>query len=190
MNRNICVFCSSSDRLAPVYYETAAELGTRIAKEKDGLVYGGTTVGLMGATARAAKKNGARVIGVIPKRIHEAGIGWQGIDEYIITNDMRERKALLSEKADVFIALPGGFGTMEEILEVMTAKQLGYHQKPILFLNINQFYNPVLAHFEHLYSEQFAKESYRSLYFMAASVDEAYAYIESYKAKVSELKWG
>jgi len=190
MNRNICVFCSSSDHLAGIYYEAAKELGTRIGREGDCLVYGGTTVGLMGATARPAKENGARVIGIIPQRIDEAGIGWQKIDEYIVTKDMRERKALLSQKADAFIALPGGFGTMEEILEVMTAKQLGYHQKAILFLNTNQFYEPLLAHFESLYAEQFAKESYRNLYFMAATVDEAYAYIKTYQAKASELKWG
>jgi len=190
MNKTICVFCSSSDRLKPVFYDAARELGTRIGLEGDRLVYGGTAVGLMGETARSAKENGAHVTGVIPKRIHDAGIGWDQIDEYIITTDMRERKALLSERADAFIALPGGFGTLEEILEVMTLKQLGYHQKPVLFLNTDRFYDPLLAHFDTLYAQRFAKESFRSLYFSAAHVDEAYGYIKTYQAEVSEAKWG
>ncbi len=189
MNRNICVFCSSSDHLEPVFYKAAWELGTRIGSEGDGLVYGGTTVGLMGATARAARANGARVVGIIPERIHEAGIGWQEINEYIITSDMRERKALLSDKADVFMALPGGFGTMEEILEVMTAKQLGYHNKPIIFLNINAFYQPLLAHFETLYEQKIASPSFRKLYHVARDVEEAFSYLRTYRPQPFASKW-
>ncbi len=189
MSQTICVFCSSSDKVDKAYFTAATELGTRIGREGDCLVYGGTTVGLMGAVARAAKENGATITGIIPRRIHEAGIGWQDAGEYIVTAEMRERKALLSEKADAFIALPGGFGTMEEILEVMTAKQLGYHRKPILFLNTTNFYTPLLHHFERIYDQHFAKESYRSLYYVARDVKEGYEYLKQYKAEAGESKW-
>ena len=189
MNQNICVFCSSSDKVDGLYFQSAVELGKRIGREGDHLVYGGTTVGLMGTVARAAAQNGSRIIGIIPRRIHEAGIGWPEAEEYIITEEMRERKTLLSEKADAFIALPGGFGTMEEILEVMTAKQLGYHKKAIIFLNTNGFYMPLLHHFENVYEQHFAKESYRSLYFVAQDTEEVYAYFNNYKAMKSESKW-
>ena len=189
MNQSICVFCSSSDKVDTVYFKAAAELGKRIGREGDHLVYGGTTVGLMGAVARAAKENGAKITGIIPRRIHEAGIGWQEADAYIVTDEMRERKALMSEKADVLIALPGGVGTLEEILEVMTAKQLGYHQKAILFLNTNTFYTPLLEHFETVYRQHFAKESYRSLYFVARNTDDIYEYLENYRAEAGESKW-
>ncbi len=189
MNQNICVFCSSSDKVEKAYFTAAIELGTQIGREGDHLVYGGTTVGLMGATARAAQEHGSRIIGIIPRRIHEAGIGWEDVTEYILTDEMRERKALLSEKADAFIALPGGFGTMEEILEVMTAKQLGYHKKAIIFLNTNGFYTPLLHHFENVYKQHFAKENYRSLYFVAQDTEEAYTYLNNYKAVESESKW-
>ncbi len=189
MNQNICVFCSSSDKIDDIYFKSAAELGKRIGREGDHLVYGGTTVGLMGAVARTAQENYSRIIGIIPRRIHEAGIGWEEVNEYIVTDEMRERKALLSEKADAFIALPGGFGTMEEILEVMTAKQLGYHKKAIIFLNTNGFYTPLLHHFENVYEQHFAKEGYRSLYFVARDTDEVYQYLNTYKAEEAASKW-
>ena len=166
MNQNICVFCSSSEKVESVYNREAEELGTRIGMEKDCLVYGGTTIGLMGKVARKARENGANIIGIIPQKIHDFGIGWQEIDEYIVTKDMHQRKALIEDRADVFVALPGGFGTLEEILEVITLKQLGYHKKPVLLLNTNHFYDPLLKHFERLYEQGFTRENYRSLYYL------------------------
>lgn len=189
MNKNICVFCSSSDKVDKVYFQSAADLGRRIGKEQDSLVYGGGNVGLMGELARSANTNGAEVIGIIPQKIHDFGIGWEDAEEYIVTSDMRERKALLEEKADAFIALPGGFGTLEEILEVLTLKQLGYHNKPVVFLNTNHFYDTLMDYFEILYAQSFAKPGYRNLYYCAPDVNAVYDYLMRYKEEKIEAKW-
>jgi len=189
MKKNICVFCSSSDKVDKVYFQSAADLGRRIGKEKDSLVYGGGNVGLMGEIARKASESGAEVIGIIPQKIHDFGIGWEDAEEYIVTSDMRERKALLSEKADAFIALSGGFGTLEEILEVLTLKQLGYHNKPIIFLNTNHFYDKLMDYFEVLYEQYFAKQGYRNLYYLAPDVNAIYEYLMCYKEEKIDAKW-
>lgn len=189
MNQNISVFCSSSEKLETEYNTAAEELGARIGREKDCLVYGGTTIGLMGRVARKARENGANIIGIIPQKIHDFGIGWQEIDEYIVTKDMHQRKALIEDRADVFVALPGGFGTLEEILEVITLKQLGYHKKPVIFLNTNHFYDPLMDYFESLYKKGFARENYRSLYYLATDVDDIYGHIHKYSEKIYAPKW-
>jgi len=189
MNQYISVFCSSSEKMDPIYISAAQELGARIGREKDCLVYGGTTIGLMGQVARNAQENGAKIIGIIPQKIHDFGIGWQEIDEYIVTKDMHQRKALIEDRADVFVAIAGGFGTLEELSEVITLKQLDYHKKPIILLNTNQFYDPLLKYFESLYEKGFAHESYRSLYYLASDVDDIYEHIFKYSEKIYAPKW-
>lgn len=189
MNQNISVFCSSSEKIDSVYTNTARELGRRIGLEKDNLVYGGARIGLMGQVATEARKNGAKVIGIIPQKIHDFGVGWQDIDEYIVTKDMHQRKALIEDRADIFVAISGGFGTLEELLEVITLKQLGYHHKAIVLLNTNHFYDPLLAHFESLYKQGFARENYRSLYHLATNVDDIYTYLSTYSEKNFAPKW-
>lgn len=186
---NICVFCSSSNSVDKIYFEEANKLGNEIGARGNAIVYGGTNVGLMNEVAQAVKKSGGKAIGVIPKLISDHGISADFVDELIITPDMMERKKLLREKSDAFIALPGGFGTLEEILEVITLKQLGYHNLPIVFINTNGFYNNLKAQFEHSYAEKFAKREYSRLFSFEDNYQDAIRYIENYKQEQLKTKW-
>ena len=146
--KTICVYCSSSDAIAPAYFEVARELGAQIAVRGNTLVYGGADLGLMGAVARAVHDGGGRVIGIIPQTLQERGITYDVADETIITRDLRERKAQMAARADAFVTLPGGVGTLEELLETLTLRQLQEHTKPIVLLNANDYYAPLLALFD------------------------------------------
>ena len=185
----ICVFCSSSNAVADSFFEMATELGQLLANKGHGLVYGGANVGLMEQVAQTVKKNGGEVIGVIPQKIHDNELSSHHPDELIITPTMGERKRLMHEKSDAFIALPGGFGTLEEILEVITLKQLDYHHKPIVFVNTNGFFDKLLEQFEHSYSTGFAKVNYRKLYWVVTTPEEAINYIENYRHQDLGTKW-
>jgi hypothetical protein len=186
---NICVFCSSSDAVDKKYFDFAEKLAAGIASRKYVLLYGGAKVGLMGTIAKEAKKLGTKVIGVIPQVIHDKGLALQNLDNLIVTSDMHTRKAKLEELADAFVALPGGFGTLEELAEVITLKQLEYHKKPIIILNIDDFYKNLLEMFETMYTENFAKSDYRKMYFVTENLEEAFNYIENYTVPQLESKW-
>ena len=153
------------------------------------MVYGGANVGLMHACAEEARANGSKNVGIIPERIHAHRLSNPNDHEQIITPNMRERKYLMRKRSDAFIALPGGFGTLEEILEVITLKQLSYHTKAIVFINTKGYYNPLLAQFDLAYRETFARESYREMFFVASTPEEAIAYIEHYTPTEPESKW-
>jgi len=185
---HITVFSSSSDAVDPVFFEVAAELGHALAQRGDTLVYGGTKVGLMGAVARAALENGGKVIGVIPRYIAEHGIDFSDCELHV-TRNLRDRKAKMEELADAFVVLPGGFGTLEELLEIMTLKQLHQHQKAIVILNTNGFFDPLRALFEHVFQQKFAKETSRALYHFAPTVEDALAYLDSYVPTELPAKW-
>lgn len=185
---NLTVFSSSSDAVDPAFFDVASDLGRTIAARGDTLVYGGTKVGLMGAVARAAFDNGGKVIGVIPRYIVERGIDFADCDLHV-TRDLRERKAKMEQLADAFIVLPGGFGTLEELLEIMTLKQLQQHQKAIVILNANGFFDPLHALFDHVYEQRFARETSRALYHFAPTVHEAFAYLDSYVPVPVPTKW-
>lgn len=172
-----------------VYYDDAAELGTKIAQNKYELVFGGAKVGLMGRVAASVRNNGGKVVGVIPESIHDKGITCSLSDEIILTKDLRERKAIMDELSDIFIALPGGFGTLEEIVEMITLKQLGLHNKPIIFLNTNNFYSHLLMLFENIYKEKCAKSDCKELYYFSSDVDSVFSYIESYNPVELQSKW-
>jgi uncharacterized protein (TIGR00730 family) len=189
MQKTICVYCSSSSAIDEVYFVAARELGEAIARRDWGLVYGGSDVGLMGAVARAVHLHQGTVIGIIPQTIHARGIAYETADELLVTRDLRERKAEMERRADAFIALPGGFGTLEEVIEVLTLKQLQVHAKPIIFLNINGFYDPLITLFEHYYQQQFARPETRQLYFIAPDVTSTVGHIETYQAPIIESKW-
>jgi uncharacterized protein (TIGR00730 family) len=151
--RSICVYCGSSPGNDPRYLEAAKVLGTAIAEDGIRLVYGGGTRGIMGAVAEAALKAGGKVLGVIPrflmnKEAAEDELG--GLTELIVTEDMHQRKHALFEQSDAFVALPGGIGTLEEIIEVMTWAQLGRHTKPIVMANINHFWDPLTGLLNHM----------------------------------------
>lgn len=181
MNKVICVYSSSSDFIDKAYFDLATELGKAIAIKKDILLYGGGMRGLMGATAKAVHGAGGKVIGVIPERLNLKGIVYETCDELIITKDLRERKSFMDSNSDAFIALPGGFGTLEELLEIITLKQLKYHNKPIVILNINGFYDSMLKQFDCIINQCFAHHESNMLYRVLSSVDETLDYIDAYE---------
>ncbi len=185
MNRPgaICVYSSSSNAVPKIFFDAAEELGELLAQRKIVLVYGGANVGLMGALARSVHRHGGRVIGVIPRFMREREIAYEAADELIATETMRERKEEMEKRADAFIALPGGFGTLEEILEVLTLRQLGRHSKPIAFLDTANFYRPLVAMFEHLYENKFAKPDYRRFYHIAETPADALEYFTNHNAE-------
>lgn len=188
--KHVCVFCSSSNELDPAYYTHAQRLGRVLTQKNWGLVYGGTRVGIMGRLAQEVNQLQGEVTGVIPRHIFDKGIAYENCQQLIITSDMRERKKIMDERADAFVALPGGFGTLEEVLEVITLKQLQIHHKPIVFLNTNGFYDPFLAFAHQVYEQKFAASRYKSLYYIASDVEDLVAYLESYEPDHDVLdKW-
>lgn len=186
---NICVFSSSSNAIAEIYFEEARILGKLIGTAGWNLIYGGANVGLMHSCAESARENGAKTVGIIPELIHAHRLSNPNDHEQIITPNMRERKYLMRKRSDAFIALPGGFGTLEETLEVITLKQLNYHNKAVVFINTNGYYNPLIAQFDLAYRETFAKESYRKMYYIASNSHEAIAYIKAYIPAEPLSKW-
>jgi len=186
---HICVFCSSSNAISEDYFKEAAKLGELIGKEGYTLVNGGANVGLMETATLAARETGAQTIGIIPERMIKRWLASENSHEVIVTKDMMDRKAKMREISDAFIALPGGFGTLEEILEVMTLRQLSYHTKPVVIVNTNNFYNHLLKQFDYFYAEKIAKEKYKDLYFVARSAFEAIDYIKNYEPTELDSKW-
>ncbi len=187
--KQLAVYCSSSDAIKSVYFEHAQDMGTLLAANHWDLVYGGGMIGLMGQVAQSLKTASGRTIGVVPEALHIDGVVNTIDDELIITKDMHTRKAKMIELADGFIGLAGGFGTLEEMLEVMTLKQLGYHQKPIVFLNTDHYYGGLFDMFEHIYAEQFAKQEYRQLYHVAETPADVVAYLQAYQPPNLPDKW-
>ena len=181
MIKNICVYCSSGNYINQKYFVAAKEFGEKIAKFGYGLVYGGSSLGLMGEVANTAHNHGAKVLGVVPEKIFNSKIEFSKEIELIITKDMRERKMTMEHNADAFVALPGGFGTLEEVSEIIVAKQLGYHFKPIVFLNVDGFYDKLFEFFEVFYDEKFAHGNCSELFYKAKDVDDALNYIKNYK---------
>lgn len=173
----ICVFCASSDDIPARYREIARELGGELARRGIRLVYGGGNNGLMGELARAVRADGGTITGVIPIALKNRGYAYDGVDELIVTDGLRERKAVMEERADGFIGLPGGFGTIEEMLEIVTLRQLEMHEKPIVFLSAYGFYDGLLAQFETGYREQFIAGENRELYAVTDSIRAALEYI-------------
>lgn len=144
----------------------------------------------MGTVARAVHAQGGQVTGIIPEALHNIeGVAYDATDELIVTQCMRERKTLMDSKSEAFIALPGGIGTLDEILEILTIKQLGYHQRPVVFLNTNNFYKPLIDIFEHFYTHSFAKPSMAQLYHVANTPEDALHWIENYQTPELEPKW-
>lgn len=185
----ICVFCSSSEVLDKSYFDVARELGKLIAESGFNLVHGGGMIGLMGAISESVQSHGGKVTGVLPERLNLEGIASETDDEIIITKDMADRKTEMRKRSEAFIALPGGFGTLEEILEVITLKQLKYHTKPVVIINMNDFYKPLIEMFEKFFQHSFAKPEYSNLYFIASTPDEALKYILEYKYEEVKDKW-
>ncbi|MBM7542789.1 TIGR00730 family Rossman fold protein [Amphibacillus cookii] len=177
--KRIAVFCGSSNGASNVYIDGAKKLGKALAKHNIALVYGGASVGMMGAVADAVLDEGGQVIGVMPRFLEQREIAHKRLSELIVANSMHERKAKMAELADGFIALPGGPGTLEEFFEIFTWAQLGLHQKPCGLLNINDYFNPLIELFKHMTKEQFLDEKYRS---MAIVDDEPSQLLEKFNS--------
>ena len=160
---NVCVYCGANPGRDPAYAEAASALGRTLAERGLGMVYGGGRVGLMGVVADAALAAGGRVTGVIPQALMTKELAYTGLTELIVTPSMHERKAQMAERADAFIALPGGLGTFEELFEIWTWGQLGWHRKPCGVLNIAGFYDGLVAFLDHATDAQFVKPVHRGM---------------------------
>jgi uncharacterized protein (TIGR00730 family) len=166
--KNICVYCGAGVGTRPVYAEAAKSLGRLMAREGIGLVYGGASVGLMGEIAREVLKEGGRVVGIVPANMPAHEPPMQGMTEKINVQSLHERKMIMFERADAFVALPGGVGTLEELVEQITWVQLGHHHKPVIIANIEDYWRPLLDLFEQM----------RSLKFISPSMDVRYGVAE------------
>ncbi|NRG19044.1 TIGR00730 family Rossman fold protein [Rhizobiales bacterium] len=167
---SVCVYCGSGSGVDPAYEAAAIELGRQIAEAGLNLIYGGGSVGLMGAVARSTLENGGHVTGVIPRFLKQREVMMENVSELIVTDDMHQRKRTMFERADAFVALPGGIGTLEEVVEMMTWGQLGRHRRPVLLANINGFWDPLERLLEHMEQEAFIREGFEVDYQMCADV--------------------
>ncbi len=161
--RRICVFCGSNAGARSEFAEAARALATALVERKLGIVYGGGNVGMMGVLADAALERGGEVIGVIPQSLLDKEVGHRGVTELLVVETMHERKALMNDLSDAFIALPGGFGTLDEFFEVLTWSQLGFHGKPCALLNVAGYYDRMLAMLDHAVAERFLRPAHREL---------------------------
>jgi uncharacterized protein (TIGR00730 family) len=179
--KRICVFCGSSPGSQLEYVEMAAQLGKQLAKNNIGLVYGGGSVGMMGVLANSVVKNKGSVTGVITKKLYKMEVAFTELTDLRIVDTMHERKAMMAELSDGFIALPGGFGTMDEMFEILTWSQLNIHQKPCGFLNVNGYYNKLLDFVDHMISQNFVNEACRPLLQMDESPEGLLEKFNNYK---------
>jgi len=175
----ICVFCASSNDASPRYLEVARKLGRLMVERDHTLIYGGGSVGLMGELAREVQQGGGRVVGVIPERLSTEEIAFEAAEELLVTADMAERKNIMIERAEAFICLPGAFGTLDEMLEIITLKQLDYHDKPIVLVNTDGFYDTLLGFFRRLEEERLIYKECLELYEAVPDVESALELLEA-----------
>jgi len=187
--KQVCVFCGSSFGSNPAYAAAARELGRTLAERGSGLVYGGGRVGLMGEVATAALAAGGRVLGVIPHSLSHKEIALAECTELIVVETMHARKALMADRADSFVALPGGFGTCDELFEILTWGQLGIHRKPVGLLNVNGFFTPLLLWLDHVVAEGLLKPKHRELILVAATVPELLKRLDAWVPHGPVTKW-
>lgn len=186
--KTICVFCASSLGNDPVYAETAFELGKILAENKIDLIYGGAQVGLMGKVAEGCLSQNGKVIGIIPEFLKTKEIAHSNLSELITVKTMHERKAMMHDKSDAFIALPGGFGTMEELFEILTWAQLNLHQKPVGVLNINGYYDALIQLVETMITAGLLNEQYKGMLLISDSIEDLISQMNLYETP-SVLKW-
>ena len=183
----VAVFCGSSSGNKPEFLQATKELGAYLAQNGIDLVYGGGKVGLMGAIADAFIENGGKVYGVIPQHLKSREIAHEGLTELTVVADMHERKATMATMADAFVALPGGAGTLEEIFEAWNWAQLGHHQKPCAFYNVDGFYNPLIDMISHMSDSGFVRPQYAEMLIHANQPDELLSLINAYEPP--QQKW-
>ncbi|THU62510.1 hypothetical protein C4D60_Mb01t05900 [Musa balbisiana] len=178
--KRICVFCGSNSGNRTVFSDAALDLGRELVRRRIDLVYGGGSVGLMGLISQAVYDGGCHVLGVIPQALMPLEISGETVGQVKIVSDMHERKALMAQQADAFIALPGGYGTMEEVMEMTTWSQLGIHDKPVGLLNVDGYYNSLLELFDNGVQEGFIKPACRHIVLSASTADELLTKMELY----------
>ncbi len=184
--RTVCVYCGSGPGTEPAYMEAAREFGRLLATDGVGLVYGGGSRGLMGAVATSVLDHGGHVTGIIPEFLESREHTLRRAQEVIVTPDMHVRKQTMFDKADAFVALPGGIGTLEELVEQLTWAQLGRHKKPILIVNIAGFWDPLCVLLEHMRRTQFIRPEFAVLLLVADRIEDALPMLRAAAAKVSE----
>jgi uncharacterized protein (TIGR00730 family) len=187
--KRICVFCGSSLGARPAYKETAERLGELLAERGIGVVFGGGCIGLMGAVADAALRKGGEVIGVIPESLVRREIAHKGVSKLHVVETMHQRKALMADLSDAFIALPGGYGTLEELLEAITWSQLGIQQKPCGLLNIEKYWDGLLAALDHAVDEQFVRPENAQLVLVAQSPNRMLERLQEWTPPGHIEKW-
>lgn len=186
--RALCVFCGASPGARPEYVAAGEALGRHLAARGIALVYGGGSIGMMGAVARAALGGGGRVIGVIPERLERKELAQKGLTELHVVGSMHERKAMMADRSDAFVALPGGYGTLEEFFEVLTWAQLGFHHKPVALMNTLGFFDPLYALLDHMVSEGFVRPQHRGMVLTADAPAPLLEVILAYRPPTVE-KW-
>ena len=186
--RSVCVYCGSNAGSRPVYAERAAALGTRLAQEGFALVYGGGNVGLMGVVADAALAAGGEVVGVIPEQLVNWEVAHRGVTRLEVVANMHERKARMFDLSDAFVALPGGFGTMDEMFEMLTWRQLGLGDKPCAFLDVDGFYAPLVAMMDRMVSERFLHADQRNDLWHGEDIDAMIGWMRAYVPAQAD-KW-
>lgn len=177
----ICVYGAASNEIDQIYINTVEELGRKMARRGIKLVFGGGAQGLMGAAARGAHSEKGQILGVAPTFFDVDGVLFKECTEFVPTETMRQRKQIMEDNSDAFIMVPGGLGTFEEFFEILTLKQLERHKKPIVVLNIANYYDPLIALIEKSMEGKFTKTACRALYYVTDSVEDALRYIENYK---------
>lgn len=187
--RAICVYCASSSKVDAVYLDTAYDLGRLVARAGIELIYGGAAIGLMGAVARGVHAEQGKVVGVLPKFFLQKDIKYDEVDELIVTRDMRERKGIMDERSDAFIVLPGGVGTLEEAMEILSLVQLRLTAKPLVFVNTEGFYDSLYEHFKKMVGLHFAKEETLDMFALVETPEDALQFIEDYKPPELHSKW-
>ena len=183
---NLVVFCASSSGSDPTFVDTARTLGRTIAERGSTVIYGGGKVGLMGTVADAALAAGGRVVGIIPHGLEQREVAHRGLSELIVVNSMHERKQKMAERADAFVALPGGYGTLEEIMEVITWAQLGIHRCPCAFLNVAGYYDAFFDFLDHACKSGLLKPEYREMLLVEREIEPLFERMAAYESPIQD----
>jgi len=186
--KSLLVYCGSNPGLNPIYKETAVKLGLEMVKRGMRLIYGGGSLGLMGTIADTVMENGGEVVGIIPTFLDNLEVGHPNLTEIHVVNSMHERKAMMEEMCDSVITLPGGYGSMDELFEILSWSQLGLHKKPVGLLNINGFYNPLVAQLDLMVNEGFLKQPNREIIQISDSIEEVFKLMDGFVPQEA-FKW-
>lgn len=189
MTKLLCVYCASSRHLDPKYHAVAEALGRELVARGWGLVYGGGNVGLMGTLARAAKDAGGHVVGVIPGFMISRELAFRNADELVTVDTMRDRKRVMEERATAFLTLPGGIGTLEELMEIMTLRYINLLHKPVVLLNQDGFYDDLLRFFERMTRERFKSDGMHNILSVARTLDAVWPLLEAPQAFEADAIW-